>query len=139
MADTELHAHHVLTVVTRARRFPSQDHYSPHRLLAVLLGYLLAAMIAAAMAMHGRPDAMGYLASTFVLGSFASRSMMPLRVLAALSNLAFVGYALQRSLPPVLLLHAMLLPVNLWRIAELTGLSRIIARRFRRRTPSRRT
>jgi hypothetical protein len=61
-------------------------------------------------------ELLGYLASSLVLMTFSVRSMALLRLLALLSNVAFVGYAWTAGLAPVLLLHTMLLPLNLWRL-----------------------
>lgn len=63
-------------------------------------------------------DLLGYLASALVLATFCTRGMVPLRLLAITSNLAFIVYAVRAGLLPVLLLHALLLPVNVWRLAE---------------------
>jgi CRP/FNR family cyclic AMP-dependent transcriptional regulator len=64
-------------------------------------------------------DALGYLASLLVLATFSMRGMVTLRVMAIASNLAFIGYAAVAGIHPVLLLHALLLPMNAWRLAEI--------------------
>lgn len=61
---------------------------------------------------------LGYLASLLVLATFCMRDMVSLRVLAIASNLAFIGYAALAHIHPVLLLHAVLLPMNAWRLLE---------------------
>jgi hypothetical protein len=61
-------------------------------------------------------EPIGYLASTLVLATFCMRHMLALRVVAIASNLAFIGYAALTGLHPVLLLHALLLPINVWRL-----------------------
>lgn len=60
----------------------------------------------------------GYLASALVLATFWMRKMVPLRVVAICSNVAFFSYAILLGLPPVAILHAALLPVNLWRLGQ---------------------
>lgn len=65
-------------------------------------------------------QACGYLASALVLATFWMRQMAPLRVVAICSNLAFFSYAVLLGLPPVGILHAVLLPVNVWRLRQLT-------------------
>lgn len=60
----------------------------------------------------------GYLASALVLMTFSMRSMRALRLTAIASNLAFIGYALRADLHPVLALHAMLLPMNVFRLVQ---------------------
>ena len=64
-------------------------------------------------------DAIGYLAASLVVATFCMRSMVALRSVAIASNLAFIGYGYSGDLMPVLLLHLVLLPVNLARLAEL--------------------
>lgn len=64
-------------------------------------------------------EAVGYLASSLVLAAFCVRDMVPLRVLAIGSNLAFMSYAWLVDLRPVLLLHLVLLPTNLVRLGQL--------------------
>lgn len=63
-------------------------------------------------------DLLGYVACGLVLAAFCAASILPLRVLALLSNLAFIGYALLMDLTPVLVLHALLLPVNAFRLGQ---------------------
>jgi hypothetical protein len=57
----------------------------------------------------------GYLACALVFATFCMRGLFPLRLLAVASNVAFIVYAAMDGLMPVLLLHATLLPLNLWR------------------------
>ena len=63
-------------------------------------------------------DAIGYFAAALVLVAFYQRHMIPLRVAALGSNLAFIAYGLALGLIPVWLLHAVLLPVNIKRLLE---------------------
>jgi CRP/FNR family transcriptional regulator, cyclic AMP receptor protein len=63
-------------------------------------------------------DAIGYLASALVLAAFCMKEMVPLRVVAVCSNIAFLIYGLALGLVPVWLLHAVLLPINCWRLWE---------------------
>lgn len=66
------------------------------------------------------PDQLfGYLACALVLTTFAMRSMQGLRYVAILSNIAFIYYAGALGLMPIFILHAVLLPLNLWRLVEL--------------------
>jgi hypothetical protein len=67
-------------------------------------------------------DIIGYLASALVFATFYVRTMMPLRILAIASNLAFIAYAASEGLIPVLVLHSALLPVNLARLYEIKKL-----------------
>jgi hypothetical protein len=61
-------------------------------------------------------DLLGYAAAGLVLLTFLAQSMNTLRAVAIASNVMFMGYALVAGLPPVLLLHALLLPLNAWRL-----------------------
>jgi hypothetical protein len=69
-------------------------------------------------------DYLGYLASTLVLWTFCTRTMLPLRVSAIASNVAFIAYGALLHLYPVLVLHVVLLPLNTWRLTEIFRLSR---------------
>ena len=61
-------------------------------------------------------DALGYLASGLVFAAFCMKEIIPLRAVAVGSNLAFLTYGLALGLVPVWLLHAVLLPINCWRL-----------------------
>jgi len=63
-------------------------------------------------------DLIGYLASGLVLGTFCMRTMVPLRLMAIGSNIGFILYGHLAEIEPVLLLHLLLLPMNLWRLGE---------------------
>jgi CRP/FNR family transcriptional regulator, cyclic AMP receptor protein len=64
------------------------------------------------------PDATGYLASALVVSAFCMREIIPLRLAALSSNIAFLAYGIALGLSPVWLLHAILLPINGWRLWE---------------------
>ena len=63
-------------------------------------------------------EPLGYLASLLVLTTFYMRDMVRLRVAAIASNLAFITYAALADLDPILLLHLLLLPTNLYRLYQ---------------------
>jgi hypothetical protein len=71
---------------------------------------------------HMGPDLVGYIASGLVLLTFTAKSMLTLRILAILSNFAFIFYGIIDSLTPVLCLHAILLPLKYRPISPATGL-----------------
>jgi len=50
-------------------------------------------------------DLFGYVAATLVLAAFYMRDMVPLRVTALCSSLAFIAYGLALGLLPIWLLH----------------------------------
>lgn len=70
------------------------------------------------------PEIFGYVASALVLATFTMRTMIPLRILGIASNIAFIAYGYAAGLLPVLLLHAVLLPLNVYRLAEMYRLIR---------------
>ncbi len=63
-------------------------------------------------------DLFGYVACCLVFGTFYMKQMLPLRVTAIASNIAFIAYALLNGLTPILLLHGALLPLNIVRLIE---------------------
>lgn len=64
------------------------------------------------------PNVAGYLASALVVLAFCMREIIPLRLAALGSNVAFLAYGIALGLSPVWLLHAILLPINGWRLWE---------------------
>ena len=64
-------------------------------------------------------DLLGYSAALAVLATFCMSSIVHLRIVAILSNVLFVSYGLLAHLYPVFLLHAILLPINLLKLAYL--------------------
>lgn len=63
-------------------------------------------------------NAIGYIACTLVLATFSMKSMWTLRITAIASNVAFILYATVAHLLPILILHAILLPLNLLRLRQ---------------------
>lgn len=63
-------------------------------------------------------DLLGYAAAGLVLATFSFRSITALRSVAIVSNLLFIAYAAFAHLLPVLVLHALLLPLNLLRLRQ---------------------
>ncbi len=61
----------------------------------------------------------GYLASGLVLLTFTTKNMRSLRIVAILSNLAFIWYGSVDLIVPVLALHLVLLPLNGLRLWQL--------------------
>jgi hypothetical protein len=66
-------------------------------------------------------DAAGYMASCLVVIAFCMKDILILRVVAIASNCAFLAYGLGLGLAPVWALHAILLPINCWRLWQGTG------------------
>lgn len=63
-------------------------------------------------------NAISYVACTLVLATFSMKTMRPLRLTAIASNVAFIVYAVMADLPPILVLHSVLLPLNLLRLKQ---------------------
>ena len=55
-------------------------------------------------------SAIGFVASALVLAAFGMKDMVNLRIVAICSNVAFITYAVWLNLPPILILHVILLP-----------------------------
>ena len=64
-------------------------------------------------------DACGYLAGSLVLCTFSVTSMSRLRWLGIASNLSFISYAIMAGMLPILILHGLLLPVNIYRLLQI--------------------
>lgn len=71
-------------------------------------------------------EAAGYFASALVFTTFCMRTMIPLRLAAIGSNVAFIVYGIAGHIYPVFLLHSVLLPLNIWRTVEMSRLIRKI-------------
>jgi hypothetical protein len=63
-------------------------------------------------------DLIGFSASLAVLATFCMGTMVSLRAVAILSNALFMAYGIGQHLYPVLLLHAVLLPINVLKIVQ---------------------
>ncbi len=61
----------------------------------------------------------GAAAAALVLLTFTTRDMRTLRLIAICSNVAFIVYGALDWLPPILVLHLTLLPLNVLRLAQL--------------------
>lgn len=90
---------------------------------------LLATQADALAAALRQPDralalASAALAALLVLVSAFVRTMIPLRWLAVASNLGFIVYGIVQPNPLMLALHALLLPVNLWRVLQMVRITR---------------
>jgi CRP/FNR family cyclic AMP-dependent transcriptional regulator len=75
----------------------------------------------------------GWLSAVLVFSSFFMKTIVPLRMVAICSNIAFITYALLGlkygvfgRVYPILVLHASLLPLNLVRLRQLKELQRSV-------------
>jgi hypothetical protein len=67
------------------------------------------------------------LASLLVIVSAFVKTMIPLRWLAVASNVGFIVYGALYPAPLMVMLHLVLLPVNVWRVWQMTQLTRRVA------------
>lgn len=71
-------------------------------------------------------DVVGYIASALVLITFYMKDMVALRVAAICSNVAFLVYGGSLHLAPVIFLHSLLLPLNVWRLTSAEKWQRLL-------------
>ena len=64
------------------------------------------------------PEWVGFVASALVFITFSMKTIVPLRIVAALSNVAFILYGFGANLMPILILHSALLPLNILRTSQ---------------------
>lgn len=69
-------------------------------------------------------ELLGWGAAFFTLLAYSMKTMLPLRVAGIGANLLFIGYSVAEGIVPVLILHALLLPFNLYRLGEILLMSR---------------
>jgi CRP/FNR family transcriptional regulator, cyclic AMP receptor protein len=92
----------------------------------------LAPLLARLLAQLAEPVQLLALASAAVAGllvivSAFVKTMIPLRWLAVASNVGFIVYGLTHPAPLMVVLHAVLLPANLWRVGQMIRLTRRVA------------
>ena len=64
----------------------------------------------------------GFIASGLVIATLSMRTMIPLRIVGLLSNVAFVTYGLLFHSTPTVMLHSILFPLNIYRLREMLNL-----------------
>jgi hypothetical protein len=64
----------------------------------------------------------GFIASGLVIATLSMRTMIPLRIVGLLSNIAFVTYGLLFGSIPTVMLHTILFPLNVYRLREMLNL-----------------
>lgn len=70
------------------------------------------------------PELSGYVAAMLVFLTFYMKTMVPLRLTGICSNCAFITYGFLGDLYPVLILHLILLPLNVFRLQQMLRLTR---------------
>jgi hypothetical protein len=81
--------------------------------MADLLGYLTHMRFA---------EVLGYIAAALVFATFSMKTMVPLRVVGICSNEFFIAYGYLNPAYPLLVLHCMLLPLNIFRLQQMLSL-----------------
>jgi hypothetical protein len=69
-------------------------------------------------------EILGYVGGLLVFTTFYLKTMVRLRVVAIASNLIYIAYSQMGHLVPILVLHTLLLPLNIWRLVEVKQLIR---------------
>ena len=75
-------------------------------------------------------DIIGLMAGFFVILAFHSQQPKPLRIFAIGSNILFIVYGALAEVMPVLVLHAILLPLNIIRMIQLSEVSILKSRKW---------
>lgn len=77
----------------------------------------------------------GYIASVLVASTFYMKTMVPLRVFAISSNVAFIAYGYLGHLYPILILHLFLFPLNIVRLFQINRLTAHVRKAVRNGFP----
>jgi hypothetical protein len=74
------------------------------------------------MGIHDVGQALGYAAAIFTISTYSMRTMIPLRISGICANCLFIAYGYLVPAYPNLVLHAMLLPLNIFRLYQMLRL-----------------
>ncbi len=66
----------------------------------------------------------GFIASAFVVAGYTMRTMIPLRIFGILTNVVLITFSVVHHHYPVMALHLILLPLNVYRLREMLLLVR---------------
>jgi hypothetical protein len=69
-------------------------------------------------------DAIGYLGAALMVAMLAMRTMIPLRLVGIANNVLSALYGLLAGVPPMLIQHSILLPINGYRLYQMLTLTR---------------
>lgn len=64
-------------------------------------------------------ETVGYAGTAFTIGAYGAKYLVPLRILAIMSSLSFLGYGLLTQSYPLVVMEVVLLPINSFRLLEL--------------------
>jgi hypothetical protein len=68
--------------------------------------------------MHNWFDLVGYLAGILLVLTFFMRDMVQLRITAICSSIAWLAYGFSATLYPIIILHLILAPLNVYRLTQ---------------------
>lgn len=71
-------------------------------------------------------EALGWAGAAMTIVTYAMRTMVPLRIAAITSNVLFLIYAIMIGSVPLIVMDLLLLPFNIWRLAQIFALRRQI-------------
>lgn len=69
-------------------------------------------------------EALGWIGSGLTIATYAMKTMVPLRIVAIISGVFYLAYAVIQGLWPLVLTELVLLPFNFWRLWEILSLTR---------------
>jgi len=69
-------------------------------------------------------EILGWIGAAATFAAYSCRTMLPLRCIAITANLAFLSYGALAGVLPMLVLHAALLPLNIFRLVQILRLTR---------------
>jgi hypothetical protein len=69
-------------------------------------------------------DLLGYFGASLTLSVYSMRRMIPLRIIGIAANCVFITYGFLGEVYPQMVLHAALLPINIYRLREMVLLIR---------------
>jgi len=81
-------------------------------------------MIGANLDMDLMVEVVGWMAAGMTLLTYSQKTMMRLRITGIASNLLFITWSIAIGVVPTLILHACLLPLNLYRLAQILRMKR---------------
>lgn len=67
-------------------------------------------------------EILGYFGASLTITVYSMKRMIPLRIIGICANCVFITYGFLAAVYPQLLLHAVLLPINLFRLREMVQL-----------------
>lgn len=67
-------------------------------------------------------EILGYVAAALVFATFSMKTMVPLRIVGIASNVFFIAYGYLNPAYPLVVLHCLLLPLNIFRLRQMQSL-----------------